>query len=338
MKTDIIHKDIPLMTSTSLSPSWTIKDYLGAFSVRLGIRRNKYKVTPGLFHMGSPDTESPVFVTANYKLSLDHLRRGLKNRDCWILVLDTRGVNVWCAAGKGTFGTEELIRRVKAVDLESVVSHRSLILPQLGAPGMNPVEVKKGCSFTIKYGPVEADDINAFMEGGEKATPAMRRKNFPLTERLAVSLTHTAQGILPALALSLLFILADWRLTESINITGALVISITALVTGSLLAGALLPVLPGRAFSVKGFFIGLLIYPVVFLSGKNLQISTDALYPLGKALLLHCFIVYQVLNLTGSSTYTSLSGVRKEMSIAIPLLIITVITGAVSLIAGGILA
>jgi len=36
----------------------------------------------------------------------------MPGRNLWILILDTKGVNVWCAAGKGTFGTEELVFRI----------------------------------------------------------------------------------------------------------------------------------------------------------------------------------------------------------------------------------
>jgi hypothetical protein len=39
---------------------------------------------------------------------------------------DTKGINVWCAAWKGTFGTEELIRRIETSGLAAVVSHRTL--------------------------------------------------------------------------------------------------------------------------------------------------------------------------------------------------------------------
>ena len=68
----------------------------------------RYRVDPGLYSLGNPDSSSPVFVSANYRLSFNALRGSLKNSNCWILVLDTKGINVWCAAGKGTFGTEEL--------------------------------------------------------------------------------------------------------------------------------------------------------------------------------------------------------------------------------------
>ena len=69
----------------------------------------RYKVDPGLYAVGRPTVESPVLVSANYKLSFDRLRSQLTGLDAWMLVLDTHGVNVWCSAGKGTFGTDEIV-------------------------------------------------------------------------------------------------------------------------------------------------------------------------------------------------------------------------------------
>ena len=94
-----------------------------------------HRVHPGLYRLGNPMPDSPVFASANYTLSFDALRSALAGLDAYILVLDTKGINVWCAAGKGTFGTDELVRS----DYRSshVVRHRTIILPQLGAPGIS---------------------------------------------------------------------------------------------------------------------------------------------------------------------------------------------------------
>jgi len=117
-----------------------------------------YRVDPGLYAIGEPTEESPVFVTANYKLSFDLLRRAVSSIHGWILVLDTLGINVWCAAGKGTFGTDELVDRIQSSGLADVVSHRKLIVPQLGAPGIAAHEVKRRSGFQVIYGPVRAED------------------------------------------------------------------------------------------------------------------------------------------------------------------------------------
>ena len=77
-------------------------DLFSTFYVRCGIRRHRYTVSPGLYAIGNPDKDSEVLVTANFKLTCDMLRKQLNGISAWILVLDTKGINVWCDAGKGT--------------------------------------------------------------------------------------------------------------------------------------------------------------------------------------------------------------------------------------------
>ena len=171
--------DIPVIASELNS-----SDFFGAVMVRWGINRNNYRVKPGLYAVGSPNQESDVFVTANYKLSFDALRKNLSGENGWILVLDTKGVNVWCAAGKGTFGTKELINRIRMVSLEKIVNHRRLILPQLGATGVAAHKVKEETGFNVHYGPVRASDIKKFINDGYRADREMRRVTFGFKDRI----------------------------------------------------------------------------------------------------------------------------------------------------------
>ncbi len=327
----------------NLNGVWKFSDYLGAIMVRFGFGRGKYRVKPGLYSIGNPGDDSPVFVTANYKLTVDHLRRAVGKLNGWILVLDTKGVNVWCAAGKGTFGTDELINRIEKTELSEVVSHGKIIVPQLGAPGIVAHKVKKESGFRVLYGPVEAKDINEYIELGYKATDEMRRKNFPVRERLAVSLTHLSQGVKYTSGILIVFVLLDllFQYKTGFNIWPSiitnLVISFSALLTGTIFAGILLPVLPGRAFSVKGLSIGIVFGILSYfylVSFSNIQ---SVLFNIGKITLLLQWIVFQVLNLTGSSTYTSLSGVQKEMFISMPLIVSGAVTGLILVVTGGIL-
>ena len=98
-------------------------DKLGSCKVRWGFSRISYRIRPGLYAVGYTSDRSMILVTANYKMSFDILRSQLIGINAWILVLDTRGVNVWCAAGKGTFGNDEIVNRIKAVQLKKIVSH-----------------------------------------------------------------------------------------------------------------------------------------------------------------------------------------------------------------------
>ena len=144
----------PMSEIQTVETTLTAGDRLRHWGYRWGLGRMHAAVTPGLYRVGSPDRESPVLVSANYRMSFDLLRSALAGRSAWILVLDTKGINVWCAAGKGTFGTEELIRRIYQHKLVEVVGQRRLVVPQLGAVGVAGSEVKKVTGFTVVWGPV----------------------------------------------------------------------------------------------------------------------------------------------------------------------------------------
>jgi hypothetical protein len=169
-----------------VSTKLTLADHLGACKARWNISRMNYLVAPGLYAVGNPTPDDPVVVTANYKMTFDIIRRTLAGRNVWILVLETFGVNVWCAAGKGTFGTEELVRRIVATELARVVSHRRLLLPVLGAPGVAAHEVTKQTGFSLTYATIRADDLPEFLDNGMLTTPAMRKMTFSFYERLVL--------------------------------------------------------------------------------------------------------------------------------------------------------
>ena len=169
----------------------------------------RYLIAPGLYRIGQPDSNSPVLVTANYKLTVDAVRRSLIGLNVWMLVLDTKGVNVWCAAGKGTFGTKELVRRIEVTNLANFVQHRRLVLPQLGAVGVAAHDVKNATGFFVHYGPVRAADISAYLAAGMRATPAMRRVTFDWKDRLTVAPMEIAGAFKPTLIIIATLALVD---------------------------------------------------------------------------------------------------------------------------------
>jgi acetyl-CoA decarbonylase/synthase complex subunit gamma len=297
---------------------------LGAFNVRWGIGRMHYTVDPGLYAIGDARPESPVFATANYKLTFDLLRRALAGKAGWILVLDTRGINVWCAAGKGTFGTDEIVERVEASGLADIVSHRRLIVPQLGAPGVTAHEVRRRSGFQVIFGPVRADDLPAFLENGLKATGRMRTKDFPLVERLALIPMEVVPAIKWAVvAVAALYVLSflasGFSISKAAGWTVVAAVSLgVSILAGAALVPALLPWLPGRAFSVKGFSTGLLFGMGVFLLDGAVH-RPQTVAALAQLISIPALSAFFAMNFTGSSTYTSLSGVQKEMRLALPL-------------------
>lgn len=317
-------------------------DRAGSWRARWAIGRMHYTVPPGLYAVGRATPESPVFVSANYKMSFDRLRSRLGGRDGWILVLDTRGINVWCAGGKGTFGTEELVARAQAVRLGEVVSHRKLVVPQLGANGVSAHEVRKRSGFRVIYGPVRAEDLPAFLDAGMKATPAMRRVRFPLRDRVVlipIELVMAAKwAVLVAVILGILagFGPGVYSWTRALAVgSWAAVIFLGTCLAAVVLTPALLPWLPGRAFSLKGVWIGLAIAGAVAYYGSiNADSFVSGLSMAACFLALPAVASFLAMNFTGASTYTSLSGVRREMRLAVPFQIVCGVTGLLLWIAG----
>lgn len=318
-----------------VSSRLTRQDRWGTIKARFGVGRMNYAVHPGLYALGEPDENAPVLVTANYKMSFDCLRQALPGRNAWILVLDTKGINVWCAAGKGTFGTNELVYRIEASGLKKVVRHRKMVLPQLGAPGVAAHQVKKLSGFKVHYGPVRARDIPAYLDNGLRASREMRIVTFPLADRAVLIPIELLGAAKPFALLSLALLVLAGILGRSGFQTNllhdgvfAVVALFAALFGGAVLTPLLLPWLPGRAFSVKGLSIGL-VTALALMMARGVDVGTWAgrVEILAWLLIIPAIAAYLAMNFTGASTYTSLSGVKKEMRFALPLEITAGILG-----------
>ncbi len=330
--------DTPAGKAPRVESKLNFRDRAGACKVRWSIGRMNYRVDPGLYALGAPDEGSPVLASANFKMSFDLLREALPGRNAWILVLDTGGINVWCAAGKGAFGTEELAGRIEASGLARVVKHRRVIVPQLGAPGICAHEVQKLSGFKVVYGPVRASDLPAFMDSGFHAGPGMRMKTFTTCERLSlvpVEMVHafkTLLMVLPAVFLLSGFAGQGGFVSNMLRFGGFAALGlIMAIAAGCLLTPALLPWLPGRAFSIKGIWPGIGC-AFFFLTLRNTIWSVPAagaLETAAWALIIPGVSAYLAMNFTGCSTFTSLSGVKKEMKWAVPAQIAAVALGSV---------
>ena len=322
--------EVPVI-STRLS--WA--DTLGAWKARWRIGRMSYLVEPGLYAVGKPEPTSPVLVSANYKMSFDRLRSSLDGLDVWLLVLDTKGINVWCAAGKGIFGTDELVQRIAAVKLPEVVSTAKLIVPQLGAPGVAAHEVKQRTGFRVVYGPVLARDIPAFLKAGMKATPEMRRITFPLADRMAVVPVELVGGLKYLLLLMVVLLLLAglgpdgfrWSRLISDGVFSASLI-LGTFVTAMVVGPALLPWLPGRALSLKGALLGTVIVVLLSLWWFWQPSSAPGWFSIaGWTLMIPAIASFTLMNFTGSTTYTSLSGVKREMRRAVPFQTVAAVVG-----------
>ena len=304
---------------------------LGAWKARWGMGRMNYMVPPGLYALGKPTASDPVVVTANYKMSYDIVRRALVGRNIWLLVLETYGINVWCAAGKGTFGTGELVRRVTSSKLAEVVSHRRLLLPILGAPGVSAHEVAQQTGFNVSYAAIRAAELPAYLDNGMVTTPAMRELTFNFYERLVLIPVELVGALKSVAVIGGVFLLLSAILGDPA--AGVLVCCayLGACLAGIVAGPLLLPWLPGRSFALKGAVAGLLW------SGLFCQLaggeSRNSLVTAAVFLCLPAVSAFFALNFTGCSPFTSRSGVKKEMRIALPVMGGALLFGLVLLLA-----
>lgn len=316
-------------TVSSMPTTLTWRDTLKRWSLRWGIGRSTSSVTPGLYRIGSPTPDSPVLVTCNYRMTVDLVRGDLAGVDAWLLVLETHGVNVWCAAGKGTFGTDELVRRIYLTRLAEIVGHKRVIVPQLGAVGVAAQRVRELSGYRVVWGPIRSADLREFLASDQKATPRMRAVTFTFAERLALAPIETlgalryAWAIVVLVALSVLGASIGARAFVPTAALMALFPSMLAyslgVFAGGILVPAALPWLPFRAFSAKGAVTGavvaigaLALLPGMLGMGSPWQWAAVILG-------VSALASYLGVNFTGCTPYTSPSGVERELRRAIPL-------------------
>lgn len=318
--------DSPVPEVHEITSTLTSNDRLDHFLARWGSKRSEHIIEPGIYKLGTPDADSPVFVSANYTLSFDALRSSLAGIECYILVIDTKGINVWCAAGKGTFSTDEIVFRIKWTGLDKIVNDRKLILPQLGAPGVSAHEVKRRSGFKIEYGPVRAKDLPEYLRT-YTATPEMRRMKFTFWDRLVLTPIELVHVIKPTLiAAIVLYLLA--------GPFGALIAVVTAF-AGTVLFPVLLPFIPTYDFSTKGMILGgIVTIPLAafIVTNSALPLWQNVLSALSIFLLPTAAIAYLALNFTGCTTYTSRTGVKKEIFRYVPFMALMAGTGLLFLV------
>jgi NAD-dependent dihydropyrimidine dehydrogenase PreA subunit len=161
----------------------------------------------GVLEIGHPDRQSPVFLTCNYHLTVARVRRALQEMDCYLLVANSRGVNVWCSATGGLFTNHDVISALKTSGIEQLLDHRNVVLPQLAATGVESQVIKQKAGWKVIWGPVYAKDIPLFVENGFNKSPQMRQVEFPLAQRLEMAIAWA----FPISAVVALVALPLWR-------------------------------------------------------------------------------------------------------------------------------
>lgn len=221
--------------------------------------------------------------------------------------------------------------------MNELVSHRTIIVPQLGATGVQAHIIKSETGFKVIYGPVRASDIGSFLDAGMKTTEEMRRVEFTMSDRLLLSPIELIRYLKYLPLLYIFFLIYNLfgtggpghalttALLNIVPIAGAIAI-------GAIVVPALLPFIPFRAFSLKGLLAGILWSSAVLFIYDIFRFPDVLLFRIGIVLIMIAIISFMSLNFTGSTTYTSLSGVKLETRISLPLMILFSAGGVVLII------
>ena len=177
----------------------------------------------------------------------------------------------------------------------------------------------------MAYGPVEARDLKAYLAAGGKATPEMRRVRFTLADRLVL----TPMEVLPAAKKYPVFAAAV-LLTMGLQPSGILfrdawqqgwpllLQGLAAVIAGALITPALLPWVPGRSFAVKGWIVGFVTAGLLARIAAPPAGSTAVFATVVTLLFFPLLSSYIALQFTGSTTFTSMSGTKKELRVFLP--------------------
>ncbi len=128
--------------------------------------RTPVKVDPKVYEVGSPDKDSPVFVTTNFALTYYTVESDLASNgiDCYLLATDTDGLGVEAAVAGGQMTGQKVSDEFKRAgfDFGDMTAHNTVILPGLAARLQGDMEDASG--LKVKIGPPDSGRIPGWME------------------------------------------------------------------------------------------------------------------------------------------------------------------------------
>jgi ubiquinone/menaquinone biosynthesis C-methylase UbiE len=299
---------------------------------------------PGIYQSGKPNETSPIIVTANYIYTYIKVMRALKGIDAWVLCVDSKGINVWCAARGDNFGNKQLIEAVEATGISKITNKKTLILPQLSAGGVAAPLISSespNFPFNILYGPVWAKYLPQYLkERPAKKPDKWKLAKFTLSHRFRALITHTTFllrkiFLIPTIGILLLLLVLSfvtpfwidkfWRLGEIwlwVILANMLIVFLFPLTNFT------------RKFIIKGIVYGIL--NVISLTGLTWLIHHSIVLSLWNLGFFFWLAFFSTMSFSGYSMATSPAEIQKEYpifrKIHLPLLIIGLILSGIGFV------
>ena len=343
-KIDILDKDGPGYYQPPLRKFKGFRSQMQIYRCIFTGQIDHVPIEPGIYQSGSPDYKSPIIVTANYSYTYIKVMRALKGMDAWVICVDSKGINVWCAARGDNFGNNQLIEAVEATGISDRTTRKTLILPQLSAGGIAAPLIKSESPkfpFNILYGPVWAKYLPRYLEERPAKKPdKWKLAKFTISHRLRAFITHTTFllrkiFLRPTIGLLLLLLCVSflnpfwfdkfWRVGE---------IWLWIILTNGLIA-FLFPLTNfTRSFIKKGLVYG--IVNIVILGSLTWFIHDSLLLILWNTVFYFWLAFFSTMSFSGYSMATSPAEIQEEyptfMKINLPLLIIGLILATIGFI------
>lgn len=151
------------------------------------LRELPHRAPTGLVRIGNPGRDSPLLVTCNFTLTVRRIVEALDGENVWLLVANSRGINVWCAAGGGHLTHHDVVSAIRTSRVGELVDHRTLVLPQLAATGIERRRITEATGWKALWGPARLEDLKAYLRRGCRAVKSDRVMRFPMWERLEMA-------------------------------------------------------------------------------------------------------------------------------------------------------
>lgn len=309
-------------------------DYFKAFYSWIFAFRRTFIIEPGLYYTGERyNRDTPLLVTCNYHMTVFLLWRILKNRSIRLLVIDTKGINVWCSSGKGQFCAKEIIKQIEKYDRKtlSVSETISLILPKLSLSGVSIAELKRN-SIDPQIGPVYGKELPEYLDDIPFKDRVDDRFKFSMKDRLFTLIPSLVQFSKYAIYIGMGLFVWDYFFKTDIYwqvIPISMVIAVMYII--------FFPLLPTKTFALKGLFLcglqilGLCIF--YFLFNEN---SMDQLSFLFYLFLLCGANLFFPLYYTGNSGVSNYSLVKKEIIRYLPVSAVFLMASIITIIIKGV--
>ncbi|MFX1275447.1 MAG: acetyl-CoA decarbonylase/synthase complex subunit gamma [Promethearchaeota archaeon] len=121
-------------------------------------------VDPGIYKIGEPAKDAPIFVTSNYRMTKIPVEQDLQggNINCWLLVVDSEGIGIESAVAGGQFNAGAIAEAVNEYKAFDNVNHRILVIPGMAARLSGALEDEANCYVVV--GPRDSSGIPKFVE------------------------------------------------------------------------------------------------------------------------------------------------------------------------------